>query len=169
MSNVRPQESHIVACACPVQPDDECAIVTEFERGDAMSLTKADWVGPTAKVVLLFGAGASAFSGPVRYRGDQNRSPPLGSGPNGLFAALLREGGVAASFPAQVQAALIEDFESGMHLLERMPGTWHCAFQRQIALHLASYSIRPHNHYLELLAPTHMRSRMPEPSPSCLR
>lgn len=124
-----------------------------------MSLTKPDWVGPTAKVVLLFGAGASAFSGPVRYRGDLNRSPPLGCGPNGLFAALLREGGIAASFPAQVQAALIEDFESGMRLLERMPGTWHCAFQRQIALHLASYSIRPHNHYLELLAPTHMRSR----------
>jgi hypothetical protein len=124
-----------------------------------LTLTKADWVGPTAKVVLLFGAGASAFSGPVRYRGRLNKSPPLGCGPNGLFAALLREGGIAASFPAQVQAALIDDFEAGMRLLERMPGTWHCAFQRQIALHLASYAIRPHNHYLELLAPPHMRSR----------
>ena len=112
------------------------------------------------KYVLLLGAGASAFSGPVRYRGDLNQSPPLGSGPNGLFVALVREGGIAASFPAQVQAALTEDFESGMRLLVRMPGTWHCAFQRQIALHLASYRIRPRNHYLELLAPTHMRSRM---------
>ena len=53
----------------------------------------------------------------------------------------------------------MEDFEAGMRLLERMPGTWHCAFQRQIALHLASYKVRPHNHYLELLAPSYMRSR----------
>jgi hypothetical protein len=124
-----------------------------------MPLTKPDWVGPTAKVVVLFGAGASAFSGPVRYRGELNKSPPLGCGPNGLFAALLQEGGIAANFPAQVQAALIEDFEAGMRFLERMPSTWHCAFQRQIALHLANYRIRPNNHYLELLAPPHMRSR----------
>jgi len=124
-----------------------------------MPLTTPDWVGPTAKVVLLFGAGASAFSGPVRYRGDLNKSPPLGCGPNGLFAALLEEGGIAASFPAEVQAALIADFEAGMRRLERMPGTWHCAFQRQIALHLASYRIRPHNHYLELLALPYLRSR----------
>lgn len=124
-----------------------------------MPRTTADWEGPKAKVVLLFGAGASAFSGPVQYRGESNHSPPLGSGPNGLFAALISEGGIAAYFPSEVQAALIQDFEAGMRLLERMPGTWHCAFQRQIALHLASYKVRPHNHYLDLLAPRYMRSR----------
>lgn len=124
-----------------------------------MPLINRSWVGPKAKVVLLFGAGASAFSGPVRYKGALNQGPPVGCGSNGLFAALLREGGIAASFPTQVKAALIEDFELGMRLLERMPGTRHCAFQRQIALHLASYSLRPHNHYIELLAPAYMRSR----------
>ncbi|MEO7009851.1 MAG: hypothetical protein ABI156_11950 [Caldimonas sp.] len=124
-----------------------------------MSAVPSNWVGPTAKVVLLFGAGASAFSGPVLYRGELNKSPPLGCGTNGLFAALVAEGGIAARFPSEVQAALIDDFEAGMRLLEHMPGTWHCAFQRQIALHLANYRIRPHNHYLDLLAPAHMRSR----------
>ena len=137
----------------------QCAILTEPKRSQEVSLSNANWIGPKAKVVLLFGAGASAFSGPVRYKGASNQGPPVGCGSNGLFAALLREGGIAASFPAQVKAALIEDFELGMRLLERMPGTWHCAFHRQIALHLASYSLRPHNHYLELLSPAHMRSR----------
>ena len=108
---------------------------------------------------MLFGAGASAFSGPVQYRSQLNTCPPLGSGDNGLFAAIQKEGGVAASLPTEIKAALMQDFESGMRLLEQMPYSLHCAFQRQIALHLASYRIRRHNLYCRLLAPPYMRSR----------
>lgn len=116
-------------------------------------------VRPSVKVVLLFGAGASAFCGPVRYRGDLSESPPLGSGPKGLFAVLQQEGGIATQFHSEVQSALISDFEEGMRLIEGMPGTWHCEFQRQISLHLAGYRVRPNNHYLRLLSPSFMRSK----------
>lgn len=114
---------------------------------------------PATKVVVLFGAGASAFSGAVRYRDELGRNPPLGCGSTGLFAVLEREGGIAATLPAHVRAALTEDFEAGMRLLEGMPGTWHVAFQRQIALHLASYRAKPGNHYLQLWAAGDMRSK----------
>ncbi len=119
----------------------------------------SNWQGPAAKVVLLFGAGASAFSGPTLYRGKVAMAPPLGRGPNGLFARMQAEGGVAMQIPAELHATLTDHFESGMKLLERLSLSFHCAFQRQIALHLASYRIRRNNLYLNLLAPPHMRSR----------
>lgn len=114
---------------------------------------------PATQIVLLFGAGASAFSGRVLYRGQAERCPPVGFGPNGLFAALRTEGGIAATFPSDIQSALVDDFEAGMRLLESMPGTFHCALQRQIALHLASYKIRRQNYYMQLLEPAYMRSK----------
>lgn len=121
--------------------------------------TPSNWRGPAAKVVILFGAGASSFSGPTLYRGRAALAPPLGRGPNGLFARLLAEGGVAEQIPAELHPILTEDFEYGMRLLEGLPLSFHCAFQRQIALHLASYRIQRNNLYSKLLAPTHMRSR----------
>jgi hypothetical protein len=109
------------------------------------------------KVVVLFGAGASAFSGPTLCKSGTLRCPPVGNGPNGLFATLASEHGIAARLDSELQAALRDDFESGMRLLERMPSTWHVAFQRQIALHLANYSVTEENYYVRLLAPSFMR------------
>jgi hypothetical protein len=89
------------------------------ERHDAESTASA-----FMKLVVLFGAGATAFSGPVLFRTNgfaTSRTPPLGAGPNGLFAALRAEGGVAAQLPTAVQASLIDDFEVGMRQLEYFP------------------------------------------------
>ena len=94
-------------------------------------------------VVMLFGAGASAFSD------DRSRTPPLG---NELFDRLILEGGPAASLSeAHVLAFRTTGFEPAMAQILEV-GTQHTVdFVRQVAAHLFNYRAGPNNTYLRLL------------------
>lgn len=105
-------------------------------------------------VVVIFGAGASAFCGPTIYNaasGSMQSCPPVGNGPDGLFARLRLVSGYCSAFPTRLADSFVEDFERGMSMIQRGPTSLLVGMQREIALHLARYEIESGNYYSELL------------------
>lgn len=96
-------------------------------------------------VVILFGAGASAFSGPCHPH-----CPPLGKD---LLSA-LREDGPPVSELESKYADIFnnEGFEKGMKAVWHLGSRFSAPLQRQIAKYLSSFEIKDGNHYIELLS-----------------
>lgn len=103
------------------------------------------------KAVILFGAGASAFSGPCAPN-----CPPIG---DRLFERLLHEGGAAARLSEDLKRIFLDEgFEAGMLQLSGARYYIASEIQRQLAVHLAGYRVEPGNYFLELVR--HLGPRM---------
>lgn len=93
--------------------------------------------------VFLFGAGASAFSGPCIPK-----NPPLGSA---LFAELMRDGGIAATVSPAL-ANQFKDFEKGMAEFASQRPTDTTEFQRDMARYFARFEPLLGNFYTQLIS-----------------
>lgn len=101
--------------------------------------------------VFLFGAGASYGSGDCFPE-----PPPLGAG-GGLFRALQKAGGVAASINQQLSELFIKDFESGMAEFFTTRNIDVTAFLREMGAYFTQFKPGPSNLYrivIDLLAKT---------------
>jgi len=96
--------------------------------------------------VLLLGAGASFGSGDV-----QPHRPPLGNGPDGLFARLETTGGQAASLPSELKELFRDDFEKGMAKFYEYADGDIMRFQREMAAYLAQFTPGKANTYIRLI------------------
>jgi hypothetical protein len=96
--------------------------------------------------LILLGAGASFGSGDV-----QPRCPPLGNGPDGLFARLEAAGGQAATLPADLKSLFRTDFEKGMAQFYEYADGDIMRFQREMAAYLAEFSPGRENAYIRLI------------------
>ncbi len=96
--------------------------------------------------VVLLGAGASYGSGPAHPG-----APPLGSGKNGLFDRLLEHGGMAASFPPDLQDLFRSNFEEGMAKYEQSVHGDINAFHRYMARYLLQFMPAEGNEYFNLI------------------
>lgn len=96
--------------------------------------------------LILVGAGASFGSGDV-----QPCCPPLGNGPDGLFARLEAAGGQAASFPTDLRTLFRTDFEKGMAQFYEFADGDIMRFQREMAAYLAAFSPGKENAYVRLI------------------
>lgn len=96
--------------------------------------------------LILVGAGASFGSGDV-----QPCRPPLGNGPDGLFARLEAAGGQAASLPIDLRRQFRTDFEKGMALLYEYVDGDIMRFQREMAAYLGAFSPGEANAYVRLI------------------
>lgn len=96
--------------------------------------------------LILVGAGASFGSGDV-----QPSCPPLGSGPDGLFARLEAAGGQAASLPADLRTLFRTDFEKGMAQFYEFADGDIMRFQREMAAYLAAFTPGKANAYVRLI------------------
>ncbi len=95
-------------------------------------------------VVLLFGAGASAFSGACHPS-----CPPLG---DGLFDALYNEGLPASSLDKKhIDVFRKDGFEAGMDSVAELGSQFVVPLQKQLAIFLSKFEIRAENHYLNLV------------------
>lgn len=96
--------------------------------------------------VILLGAGASYGSGDVTPH-----RPPLGNGPDGLFARLEVAGGQAATLPNDLKDLFRSDFEKGMvQFYEHADGDI-MRFQREMAGYLAQFAPGKNNAYIRLI------------------
>lgn len=100
-------------------------------------------MGTALSSVFLFGAGASYGSGPCHPY-----APPLGGD---LFAALQKEGGVAATVGNELAAVFARDFEEGMDRFWAERNTETTRLLREMAAYFARFEPRPGNYYSELL------------------
>lgn len=96
--------------------------------------------------LILLGAGASFGSGDV-----QPCCPPLGNGPDGLFARLEAAGGQAANLPDDLKALFRTDFEKGMAAFYEFAAGDIMRFQREMAEYLAAFSPGSENAYVRLI------------------
>ncbi|MDD2810632.1 hypothetical protein [Rhodoferax sp.] len=96
--------------------------------------------------LILLGAGASFGSGDV-----QPCCPPLGNGPDGLFARLDAAGGQAASLPADLKTLFRTDFERGMTQFYEFADGDIMRFQREMAAYLAAFKPGGANAYVRLI------------------
>lgn len=96
--------------------------------------------------LILLGAGASFGSGDV-----QPCCPPLGNGPDGLFARLEGAGGQAARLPADLKALFRTDFEQGMAQFYEYADGDIMRFQREMAAYLAKFKPGAANAYIRLI------------------
>ncbi|SFZ76943.1 hypothetical protein [Chitinimonas taiwanensis] len=96
--------------------------------------------------LILLGAGASFGSGNVHPS-----APPLGTGPDGLFARLEAAGGEAASLPESLKELFRSDFEKGMAEYYEYSGGNVMRFQREVASCLAQFTPGDSNAYVRLL------------------
>jgi hypothetical protein len=96
--------------------------------------------------LILLGAGASFGSGDV-----QPCRPPLGNGPDGLFARLEAAGGQAASLPLDLRILFRTDFEKGMAQFYEYADGDIMRFQREMAAYLAAFSPGGANAYVRLV------------------
>lgn len=96
--------------------------------------------------LILLGAGASFGSGDV-----QPCCPPLGNGPDGLFARLEAAGGQAAILPADLKALFRNDFEKGMAQFYEFADGDVMRFQREMAGYLAAFKPGLKNAYIRLI------------------
>ena len=96
--------------------------------------------------VILLGAGASYGSGNV-----EPHRPPLGNGPDGLFARLETAGGQAASLPSELKALFRADFEKGMAKFYDFTDGDIMRFQREMAAYLAQLTPGKANTYIRLI------------------
>jgi len=96
--------------------------------------------------LILVGAGASFGSGDV-----QPCCPPLGNGPDGLFAQLEAAGGQAASLPTDLRTLFRTDFEKGMAQFYEFADGDIMRFQREMAAYLAAFSPGKKNAYVRLI------------------
>jgi hypothetical protein len=91
--------------------------------------------------MALFGAGASFGSD------APNKTPPLGAG---LFDALVKRGGIAATLPPDLQAKFRSNFEIGMQAFYAFSGGNVMRFQRELAHYLAEFLPDSKNAYVKL-------------------
>lgn len=96
--------------------------------------------------LILLGAGASFGSGDV-----QPCCPPLGNGPDGLFARLEVAGGQAGSLPNDLRTLFRTDFEKGMARFYEFADGDIMRFQREMAAYLAAFSPGEANAYVRLI------------------
>lgn len=96
--------------------------------------------------VILLGAGASYGSGDV-----EPHQPPLGNGPDGLFARLEAAGGLAASLPSDLKSLFRADFEQGMAKFYEYADGDIMRFQREMAAYLAQFTPGKANAYIRLI------------------
>ena len=94
--------------------------------------------------VILLGAGASHGSIDC-----YPSVPPLG---NGVFAALRRLGGVAASVEPAIRGIFEVDFETGMVAFWEAREQDVAAFLREMAVYFAQFETRQRNTYIRLIA-----------------
>lgn len=97
--------------------------------------------------LFLYGAGASAFSGPVApYR------PPVGRGESGLFAR-LRDSGAhwASQVSPQLASDLVSDFESAFPRVYDEDSSLPVHLMREVATLLLRCAPGRQNHYVTLL------------------
>lgn len=95
------------------------------------------------KVLFLFGAGASAYSGEC-----YPTNPPLGAD---LFEVMEKEGLVPSSIDTTIRNKFIKDFEEGMYLLNEQGSQFYNPFQRNLAKFFARFSPGRSNFYCQLL------------------
>jgi hypothetical protein len=96
--------------------------------------------------LILMGAGASFGSGDV-----QPCCPPLGNGPDGLFARLEEAGGQASSLPTDLRTLFRTDFEKGMAQFYEFADGDIMRFQREVASYLAAFRPGKGNAYVRLI------------------
>ncbi len=96
--------------------------------------------------VILLGAGASYGSGDVAPH-----CPPLGNGPDGLFARLEAAGGQAADLPNELKEQFRVDFEKGMAKFYEYADGDIMRFQREMAAYLARFTPGRTNAYVKLI------------------
>lgn len=96
--------------------------------------------------IILLGAGASFGSGEVAPH-----RPPLGNGPDGLFARLEARGGQAASLPNDLRVLFRSDFEKGMAKFYEYADGDIMRFQREMAAYLAQFTPGKTNTYIRLI------------------
>jgi hypothetical protein len=94
--------------------------------------------------LILLGAGASAFSGDCLPA-----APPLGKG---LFAELVKLGGVAASVGSDLAKIFMQDFEAGMAAFSERPETESSALLREMARYFVKFEPGASNLYIKLLS-----------------
>ncbi len=94
-------------------------------------------------IVVLFGAGASAFSGEC-----YPKAPPLGAG---LFDELRALGGIAADVSPQLANLFRENFELGMAAFQQSRRIDTPAFLRQMGDYFAKFEPGPGNFYVEVV------------------
>ncbi len=93
--------------------------------------------------LFVFGAGASAFSGPCLPM-----APPFG---NDLFDELVKRGGVASTVDADLVDAFRQNFEAGMTLFRQRRGFDVTTFLLEMADYFARFEPDAANLYVELL------------------
>lgn len=96
--------------------------------------------------LIVLGAGASFGSGDV-----QPCRPPLGNGPDGLFARLEAAGGQATSLPDELKSLFRIDFEKGMAEFYEFVDGDIMRFQRELAAYLATFRPGSKNAYVRLI------------------
>ena len=96
--------------------------------------------------LVLLGAGASFGSNDVLPY-----PPPLGNGPQGLFARLAERGGLASLVPVDMKNTFTSDFEAGMAAYYEYADGDIMGFQRQLAEYLASFQPGSGNLYRQLI------------------
>lgn len=130
--------------------DSEFSVGSAEELGDPCGCRGARWVDSNwirrMPALILLGAGASFGSGDV-----QPCCPPLGNGPDGLFARLEAAGGQAASLPDDLKVIFRNDFEKGMARFYEFAGGDIMRFQREMAAYLAAFKPGKDNAYTGLI------------------
>ena len=96
--------------------------------------------------LVLLGAGASYGS----YQ-SATEAPPLGNGPDGLFARLVSRSREAASLPARLKQQFVQNFEAGMSEYFRPKQGNLARLQLDIGAYLASFRPSPDNVYFGFL------------------
>lgn len=96
--------------------------------------------------LILLGAGASFGSGDVRPC-----RPPLGNGPDGLFARLEAVGGQAATLPLDLKTLFRDNFEKGMAQFYEHADGDIMRFQREMAAYLAAFTPGEANAFIRLI------------------
>lgn len=95
------------------------------------------------KATILFGAGASAFSGEC-----SPEEPPLG---HRLFDELAKFGGPASKINGKYGHIFRDNFEAGMNELSKSDGHFAIPLLREMGKYLSSFKLGRNNAYCELI------------------